>query len=182
MIPGWTNYYRYGASSKAFSRVDYEVYKTLWQWAQRRHPKKGKQWIKERYFKQLHGREWCFAAITKNKKSGKETTLSLKRLADTPILKYVRIRTNTNPYDPADAPYYARRKSKNTEEQLREIDDLLRMIWVHQEMRCPVCGEIIDDERKWTTIKKTINGKPFKILVHSSCKNKKFNPDKISRK
>ena len=93
---------------------------------------KGKQWIKERYFKQLHGREWCFAAITKNKKSGKETTLSLKRLADTPILKYVRIRTNTNPYDPADAPYYARRKSKNTEEQLREIDDLLRMIWVLQ--------------------------------------------------
>ena len=182
MIPGWTNYYRYGASSKAFSRVDYEVYKTLWQWAKRRHPKKGMHWIKDRYFKQLHGREWCFATITKNKKSGKETTLSLKRLADTPILKYVRVRTNTNPYDPADTPYYARRKSKNTENQLREIDDLLRMIWIHQEMRCPICGEIIDDERRWTTIKKTVNGKPFKILIHSSCKNKKFNPDNISRK
>lgn len=182
MIPGWTNYYRYGASSKAFSRVDYEVYKTLWQWAKRRHPKKGMHWIKDRYFKQLHGREWCFATITKNKKSGKETTLSLKRLADTPILKYVRVRTNTNPYDPADAPYYARRKSKNTENQLREIDDLLRMIWIHQEMRCPICGEIIDDERRWTTIKETVNGKPFKILIHSSCKNKKFNPDNISRK
>ena len=182
MIPGWTNYYRYGASSKAFSRVDYEVYKTLWQWAKRRHPKKGMHWIKDRYFKQLHGREWCFATITKNKKSGKETTLSLKRLADTPILKYVRVRTNTNPYDPADAPYYARRKSKNTENQLREIDDLLRMIWIHQEMRCPICGKIIDDERRWTTIKETVNGKPFKILIHSSCKNKKFNPDNISRK
>lgn len=182
MIPGWANYYRYGASSKAFSRVDYEVYKTLWQWAKRRHPKKGKHWIKDRYFKQLHGREWCFATVTKNKKSGKETTLSLKRLADTPILKYVRVRTNTNPYDPADAPYYAQRKSKNTENQLREIDDLLRMIWIHQEMRCPICGEIIDDERRWMTIKKTVNGKPFKILIHSSCKNKKFNPDNISRK
>lgn len=180
MIPGWTNYYRYGASSKAFSRVDYEVYKTLWQWAKRRHPKKGKHWIKERYFKQLHGREWCFAATTK--KSDKETALSIKRLADTPILKYVRVRTNTNPYDPADAPYYARRKSKNTEEQLREIDDLLRMIWIHQEMRCPICGEIIDHERRWATIKKTVSGKPFKILIHSSCKNKKFNPNKISRK
>lgn len=182
MIPGWANYYRYGASSKAFSRVDYEVYKTLWQWAKRRHPKKGKHWIKDRYFKQLHGREWCFATVTKNKKSGKETTLSLKRLADTPILKYVRVRTNTNPYDPADAPYYAQRKSKNTENQLREIDDLLRMIWIHQEMRCPICGEIIDDERRWMTIKKIVNGKPFKILIHSSCKNKKFNPDNISRK
>jgi len=26
--------------------VDYEVYKTLWQWAKRRHPKKGMHWIK----------------------------------------------------------------------------------------------------------------------------------------
>lgn len=31
MIPGWGNYYRYGASSKAFSRVDFEIYKSLWQ-------------------------------------------------------------------------------------------------------------------------------------------------------
>ena len=182
MIPGWANYYRYGASSKAFSRVDFEIYKTLWQWARRRHPKKGMHWIKDKYFKQLHGRDWCFAATTKNKKSGKESTLRLKRLADTPIQKYVRVRTNVNPYDPADAPYYARRKSKNTENQLREVDDLLRMIWIHQGMRCPICGEIIDDERRWTTIKETINGKPFKILIHSSCKPRKSNPNKISRK
>ena len=139
-------------------------------------------WIKDKYFKQLHGRDWCFAATTKNKKSGKESTLRLKRLADTPIQKYVRVRTNVNPYYPADAPYYARRKSKNTENQLREVDGLLRMIWIHQGMRCPICGEIIDDERRWTTIKETINGKPFKILIHSSCKPRKSNPNKISRK
>lgn len=162
--------------------MDFEIYKTLWQWARRRHPKKGMHWIKDKYFKQLHGRDWCFAATTKNKKSGKESTLRLKRLADTPIQKYVRVRTNVNPYDPADAPYYARRKSKNTENQLREVDDLLRMIWIHQGMRCPICGEIIDDERRWTTIKETIKGKPFKILIHSSCKPRKSNPNKISRK
>lgn len=182
MLPGWANYYRYGASSKAFSRVDFEIYKTLWQWARRRHPKKGMHWIKDKYFKQLHGREWCFAATTKNKKSGKETTLRLKRLADTPIQKFVRVRTDVNPYDPADAPYYARRKSKNTENQLREVDDLLRMIWIHQKMRCPICGEIIDDERRWTTITENINGKPFKILIHSECKPKRFNPKKQDKK
>jgi RNA-directed DNA polymerase len=173
ILPGWANYYRYGASSKAFSRVDFEIYKTLWQWARRRHPKKGMHWIKDKYFKQLHGREWCFAATTKSKKSGKETTLRLKRLADTQIQKYVRVRTDVNPYNPSDAPYYARRKSKSTENQLRETDDLLRMIWIHQGMRCPICGEIIDDERRWTTIKENINGKPFKLLIHSSCKPKK---------
>ena len=182
MIPGWGNYYRYGASSKAFSRVDFEIYKTLWQWAKRRHPKKGKHWIKDKYFKQLHGRDWTFAATTMSNKTKKETNLSLKRLANIGIQKYVRVRTNTNPYDPTDAAYYMRRKLKNTEQELREIDNLLAMIWIHQKMRCPICGEIIDNNRRWTTITEDTGGKPFKTLIHSSCKPKKFKPNKISRK
>ena len=182
MIPGWGNYYRYGASSKAYSRVDYEIHKTLWQWAKRRHPQKGKKWIKEKYFKQLHGRDWTFAAITKSKKTQKEHTLSLKRLANIAIQKYVRVKTNANPYDPADATYYKRRKAKDTEQELRETDNLLPMIWIHQKMCCPICGEIIDNSRRWTTLTENINDKPFKTLIHSSCKPKKFKPNKISRK
>jgi RNA-directed DNA polymerase len=179
MIPGWGNYYRYGASSKAFSRVDYEIHKTLWQWAKRRHPGKGKKWIKEKYFKQLHGRDWCFAAITKSKKTQKEHTLSLKRLANIAIQKYVRVRTNANPCDPADATYYKRRTAKDTEQELRETDNLLAMIWIHQKMRCPICGEIIDNSRRWATITENTGGEPFKTLIHSSCKPKKFKPNKI---
>lgn len=182
MIPGWGNYYRYGASSKAFSRVDFEIYKSLWQWAKRRHPKKGKHWIKDKYFKQRHGRDWTFAAITKSKKSQKETTLSLKRLANIAIQKYVRVKTNVNPYDPADAAYYKRRKAKDTEQELRETDNLLAMIWIHQKMRCPICGETIDNNRRWTAIREDLNGKPFKTLIHSSCKSKKFKPNKVSKK
>lgn len=56
------------------------------------------------------------------------------------------------------------------------------MIWIHQKMRCPICGEIIDDERRWTTITENINGKPFKILIHSECKPKRFNPKKQGKK
>lgn len=176
MLPGWANYYRHGASSKTFSRVDFEIYKCLWQWAKRRHNKKGLKWIKEKYFKQLQGRDWCFAATTKSKSSGKETTLRLKRLADTPIQKFIRVRSTANPYDPADAPYYARRTSKNTEAQLSEVDDLLRMIWIHQGMKCPICGELIDDERRWTTVRETVKGKSFKTLIHMACKPKSSNP------
>lgn len=182
MIPGWGNYYRYGASSRAFSRVDFEIHKTLWQWAKRRHPQKGKHWIKDKYFKQVRGRDWSFSATTMNKKTKKEGALSLKRLSDIAIQKYVRIRTNANPYDPADATYYMRRKLKNTEQELREIDNLLAMIWIHQKMRCPICGERIDNNRRWTTITEDFNGKPFKTLIHSSCNSKKFKPNKISRK
>ncbi len=32
----------------------------LWQWAKRRHPKKPRRWIKDRYFHQVGGRNWVF--------------------------------------------------------------------------------------------------------------------------
>lgn len=80
MLPGWANYYRYGASSKAFSRVDFEIYKTLWQWARRRHPKKGMHWIKDKYFKQLRGREWCFAATEKKKSGMQDASLRTRKI------------------------------------------------------------------------------------------------------
>lgn len=181
MLTGWYNYYRYGASSKAFSRVDFEVYRMLWRWAKRRHPKKSSHWIKERYFKTIHGSSWCFAA-TKKRKSGKEVALRLKKLSKMAIQKYIPIKISTNPYDPSDAAYYTKRKSHTTEVMLRQTDELLRMIWLHQGKRCPICGEIIDDEHRWSTIQETVDGKPFEILIHRECKPKKSNLNKISRK
>lgn len=41
VIRGWVNSQRYVVSSAVFSHVDYEIYKCLWQWAKRRHKKKG---------------------------------------------------------------------------------------------------------------------------------------------
>lgn len=181
MLTGWSNYYIYGASSKAFSRVDFEVYRMLWRWAKRRHPKKSSHWVREKYFKTWKGSTWQFAAMTK-KKSGKEIMIRLKVLSRIPVKKYTPIRTSVNPYDPADAKYYAKRKSHTTEQQLRDTDELLRMIWLHQGKRCPICGEIIDDERRWCTIQETRDGKPFEILIHRDCKPKKSKPNKVSKK
>ena len=182
MIPGWGNYYRYGASSKAFSRVDFEIHKVLWRWAKRRHPKKGARWIKDKYFPCRHGRNWCFSAETTSKRSRKEYTISLLKLADIPIKKYVRVRTGANPYDPTDAAYYRRRRNKRTEEQLREYDKMYVSMWLHQGMRCPICGEYIDESRRWSVIEETRDGKPFKILVHKSCKQKQMKRQTIKTK
>ncbi|MFQ8806345.1 MAG: hypothetical protein ACLR8Y_16230 [Alistipes indistinctus] len=49
--------------------MDFEIFKSLWRWAKRRHSKKSKHWIKDKYFLQLKGRKWCFAAIEKRSKS-----------------------------------------------------------------------------------------------------------------
>ena len=60
VIRGWANYHRHVASKRTFSRVDHAIFRALWQWAKRRHPKKSRQWIKDRYFETIDQRlEMC---------------------------------------------------------------------------------------------------------------------------
>lgn len=46
---------------KAGGNLDYLLYEWLWRWAKRRHPRKGKQWILERYWHPRGGRKWVFS-------------------------------------------------------------------------------------------------------------------------
>jgi RNA-directed DNA polymerase len=41
IIRGWANYHRSVTARETFERVDTEIWRTLWKWAKRRHPKKG---------------------------------------------------------------------------------------------------------------------------------------------
>lgn len=50
MIRGWANYHRHANSKETFVKVDTLIFKALWAWALRRHPKKNKSWIADKYF------------------------------------------------------------------------------------------------------------------------------------
>jgi RNA-directed DNA polymerase len=43
-----------------FAQVDHQLFTLLWQWAQRRHPKKSRWWIKDKYFRSENGNNWVF--------------------------------------------------------------------------------------------------------------------------
>lgn len=61
VITGWVNYYKNCVASDTFRKADYLIFEKLWQWAKRRHPKKGKYWIADRYFtrvKTVTGASW----------------------------------------------------------------------------------------------------------------------------
>ena len=45
VIRGWVNNQRFVVSAEAFSKIDYQIYNCLWQWAKRRHKKKSRRWI-----------------------------------------------------------------------------------------------------------------------------------------
>src|SRR5664279_731425 len=54
IIRGQANYYRPGASKKAYQALDNHLWQHLYNWARRRHPTKNRRWVTARYFGQLH--------------------------------------------------------------------------------------------------------------------------------
>lgn len=58
VIRGWANYYRCCNASAVFSKVDHLLFRKLWRWCHRRHPRKGKRWIVTKYWN--GGRPWTF--------------------------------------------------------------------------------------------------------------------------
>ena len=59
-IKGWTMYHRYASSKRTFSYVDHRIFQMVWRWCRRRHPKKSRKWIKEKYFPPDGHRHWVF--------------------------------------------------------------------------------------------------------------------------
>ena len=64
IIRGWAHYHQGAVAKDTFSWVDAEIWRCLWQWAQRRHPNKSRYWIVRKYFHRFGTRNWVFAAQT----------------------------------------------------------------------------------------------------------------------
>jgi RNA-directed DNA polymerase len=62
-IRGWCNCYKGSVASQTFSYVRFRVWKMCWNWSVRRHPNKGKRWVRARYFIKFKGDDWRFADI-----------------------------------------------------------------------------------------------------------------------
>ena len=97
-IRGWANYHRHIVSSRTFSHVDHEIFSSLWRWARRRHPKKNRCWLKEKYFEPHGIRNWVFTAEMYDDQ-GQPSKIRLLLARDTPIRRHVKVKSEANPYD-----------------------------------------------------------------------------------
>ena len=110
VIRGWANYHQHCAAKETFDRVDHEIWRALWQWARRRHPKKSRDWVKKHCFPALGNRAWTFACKTeKQTPDGKPVWLRLVYAGETKIRRHVKIRRDSNPFDPQWQPYFKER-------------------------------------------------------------------------
>jgi RNA-directed DNA polymerase len=102
-IKGWANFFRHSCAKQTFSRLDNKVFKLLWKWAKRRHPNKGSRWIKAKYFKSKGKRHWVFSVTDKKK------TSELPLFDATKIIRHVKIKSLSNPYDKEWEGYFKER-------------------------------------------------------------------------
>ncbi len=138
MIRGWANYHRNQMASRTFAKCDHLIWQMLWRWAVRRHPNKGKRWIKQRYFVSSKGRDWRFA--------DREKILPI--LGEFRKRAHIKVQAEANPYDPAYDEYFTKRLARKMDMAL-EGRRKLRWLWWWQEGLCPICLQKITRDTGW---------------------------------
>ena len=144
VIRGWVSNQRFVVSSEIFGRVDHEIYKCLWQWAKRRHKKKGHKWIAAKYWHHIGNRQWTFSAPVKEA-DGTGTFVKLEYATDTKIIRFKKIVAESNAFDAVWTEYFDEREGEKMLNSTKGREKLLA-IWRRQKRRCPVCGDIINLE------------------------------------
>ena len=97
-IRGFAAYHRHTCASRLFAEIDHIIYRQLQRWACRRHPRKTKGWVHNRYWFEKGGSKYVF---------GSEDCF-LPHMAWQHIVRHMFPREDANPY--LDRDYFAERK------------------------------------------------------------------------
>ncbi|MEH2321905.1 group II intron reverse transcriptase/maturase [Nostoc sp.] len=135
MIRGWANYYSTVVSKKAYSQLDYLMYKKLRIWAKHRHRNKTAKWIAKKYWQSIGGDNWVFAT----RQEGKNPMWLLKH-SRTPIVRHVKVRGEASPFD-GNLIYWSSRMGTHPEATIR-MSTLLKK----QKGKCNHCGLYFREE------------------------------------
>lgn len=110
LIAGWCRYHRHACASRTFSRLDTWLHFEIRRWLHRRHPNKGRRWIKKKYFRTHQNSRWSFFAENKRPDGSKECR-DLIKARSTHIVRHVKIRGAANPYDREWDDYFQNRRA-----------------------------------------------------------------------
>lgn len=166
IIRGWANYHRHVVSSFTFGKVDSKIFEILWRWAKRRHPNKGRRWVKDKYFKPAKNRNWVF--------SNDSATLHLFSASQIKIKRHIKIKQDANPFDPEWEHYFEKRERDKLLERWNGKNQAL-YIRQKQDNLCVLCGDKFSQQDKWEYHFKqpwTQGGSTQNynlVMVHPSC-------------
>jgi RNA-directed DNA polymerase len=173
VIRGWAQYHQHGASKRTFARVDHQIFTLLWQWARRRHPRKSRHWIRDKYFRSEDGNNWVFFGHVTHP-HGTQKDVRLFRASSVPIRRHTKIKGEANPYDPQWEPYFEARLGVRMARNLRGRRHLIRL-WKEQDGLCAVCQQRITQLTGWHShhlVWRTHGGSDRtenRVLLHPNC-------------
>jgi len=111
ILRGWANYHRHVVSKTIFGKVAYQTVNIIWRWAVRRHPRKSRKWVKQKYFRTVGGRNWVFFGQIEGR-DNQPRLINLFDVASVPIKRHIKIRNTANPYDPQWRDYFEKRQAR----------------------------------------------------------------------
>jgi len=127
VLRGWTNYYRDSYhSQKVFQSVGHYIYQLWWKWAQKKHPKRNKNWIYNRYIFKTMKRSW---------RIGESEDILLFDITQAKQIKTKSLRNKVNPY--TDENYYVERTV------IRESEKFRAAIYKKYNFKCYVCEQAL---------------------------------------
>jgi RNA-directed DNA polymerase len=133
IIRGWAMYHRHAVSAKVFQSVDHAIFQALWRWARRRHPNKGVQWVKARYFHLIGDRHWVFSGKARGPQ-GKPQAVHLFPAHSLPITRHTKIHSEATSYDPQWELYLEKRLGLKMAASFKGRKTLLHL-WRRQDGR-----------------------------------------------
>jgi RNA-directed DNA polymerase len=105
LIRGTANYWRPTVAKKIFSLMDHYIFDKMYKFLRRLHPKKGWNWIKNKYFPfYFDGKHYGNWVLT-----GPNENNHLINMAWTPIKRHVMIQYDFSPYDESKSDYFKNR-------------------------------------------------------------------------
>ncbi|MGD1912304.1 MAG: group II intron reverse transcriptase/maturase [Rivularia sp. (in: cyanobacteria)] len=128
VIHGWTNYYSTVVSKETFGNLRNKIFEKLRAWAYRRHPKKNKTWVCEKYWITKGERNWEFAQIWEGK------TYILANHPDKQIERHTLVRNEASPYD-GNLVYWSERHGMNP-----LLPNRVAKLLKKQKGVCPYCN------------------------------------------
>jgi RNA-directed DNA polymerase len=131
VIRGWTNYFKTVVSKETFSKIQSLTLKRLIRWGNRRHPNKGKRWVKNKYWTSRELDNWVFS----DKKG-----CDLIKHSHVAIQRHIKIKGTKSPYD-GDTLYWGKRMGKHP-----ELKTPTAKLLKKQQGKCNWCGLTFQDE------------------------------------
>lgn len=139
ILRGWSNYHKHIVSKEIFKEIDYYLWYLLGKWCKRRHANKPWKWIRSKYFS-ASGELCTFASVRPFAKK-KVRINKIFRLGYIPIIRHVKVKSLSNPFDNGYEEYFMQRfkelkaKSLKNKQQcvilkkLTETDKTLLNLW-----------------------------------------------------